>query len=196
MPRKLKPYLVGDITNQASGQKFEILLDRETKTFFADVLGTKIEAPTAEECAKRAHEQAARVTKMTWQKIIIISAGDISCRHTLSLTYDIHEIGRKVEYKDGHGWSYVERHESPKFGREEETQYSYRDFHEERVKGNPYRGIFVLPWSEAVEAALKEIILRIGAVTKQLRELLGQPDVASRLVMSVERLLPAPEENR
>lgn len=54
----------------------------------------------------------------------------------------------------------------------------------------------MLPWSEAVEAALKDIIQRIGAVTKQLRELLGQPDVASRLVMSVERLLPAPKENR
>ena len=72
MARKLKPYKVDQVHNEKTRITVEIMLDRETNTFFAMIGATKIEKDTAKECRDAVWVMLRDYTGLEWSSYIII----------------------------------------------------------------------------------------------------------------------------
>lgn len=178
MPRKLKPYLISEVTDKESGHKIQVMLDRNDKKFFADVLGTHIEDPTAEGCQQRAMAHIKTKTDLVWHKIIEVR----SCGYYtkgVELTYEVHEFAEKVSKQSGQSFNYTKRQLIHHCNKTDPITYSYQDFC--KPQHVPESGIFVFPWSEEMEAALKDTQARIKELREKLKQILGQKDAAEHL---------------
>jgi hypothetical protein len=185
MPRKLKPYPVSEVTDRETGHTFQIMLDREDKTFFANVLGLRIEAGTAKECERLTLEKIKDETKMEWRKILRVRTGG-NYTKGMEMEYSVHEIAKRTSTRE-RCWAYVERTLVPSFHDRPEA-YAYQDFPGD-VKSHPESGEFILPWSEAVEAGLMDIRIRIKETQAKLKQILEREDAAEKLAKSGWSLL-------
>ena len=178
MPRKLKPYLVSHVKDATTGNTFDIMLDREDKVFFAHVLGERIEAATAEDCEKLALEHIKTTTKMEWKKIIQVNTPS---RHSseIQLSFDVHEIAKKVLSDTSVRCNHTKRTLRPTPGPTAADTHYYQDFYAPETR--PEAGIFVFSWSEELEAALKDIQRHIKETRKAIEQALSQKNAAEHL---------------
>jgi len=186
MPRRLKPYKVDSVIDAKTGIKFDICLDRETKTFFADIKGICVEAAQADECKAAAFAKIREMVKYEWKKIVVVdSHRHFTPEDSLQLSFQVYEIA-STSFANKEAW--VER--SVGFSNEEPYITPYHG----PTENNPGHGTYILPWSEEVVTALEMIQERIALVQDQLRQLLGSEDAPRILKSAVDRILPPHEE--
>ena len=187
MPRKLKPYEVGSV--QTKDGYVKMMLNREDKTFFVEVLGERVEAATADECRRKALDAWERLAQLEWKKIIDISIpGGWGEGDTIYFRYKVHEVAQSAN------GVWFERHMDQGFRDEEPKER--RDRYHGGVETDERRGHYVIPWTPALEMACEEIDLRLGKLKDNIKDLLGRADVVEVLEAAVGRLLPAPKDEQ
>lgn len=190
MPRKLKPYKVSEVRHSNSGRVVEIFLDRETKTFYGVVDGVTVGSATEAECKSLIYKKCEEIATYEWKKIIVArtqSSWRMDDGGSVRLKFSVHEIARKPggdARRTTTAW--IERTEWNMGG----TPWILKDYHGETESGAA-SGVYVLPYSEPVENALKDIQQRIQLLRERLCELLGSDDAVARLVSTAGGLLPA-----
>lgn len=75
MGRHLKPLKVEDFIDMKRRIQVDLMLDRNTKQFFAEVQLEKIEAPSIEQLREKVREKVAMWTPLEWRRVIEIEVG-------------------------------------------------------------------------------------------------------------------------
>lgn len=178
MPRKLKAWQVDEVKFR-DNSAVPLMLNRGTNEFYCDVFGICVEAKSAQECRIKACAEWDRRAQIDWKKVIIATL-------------------KEESYTDGRGIRCS--HHTVEIGKSPDGKWIQKD---KGIRGenwvNPYygateteevKGIYVLPWSEATDAALVDIESRIEELKRRLKELLVRPDAPTVLASMVGKLLP------
>lgn len=199
MPRKLKPYKVSDFQFQ-DGSRGEVYLDRDRKDFFADVGKHVARADSEQGCVAQAKMlwDSAIALDIEWKKIIVArlseSRWSTGPRETdrVSLSYSVREVGETPSGK------WMTRTKNNFFGNPRSSSCNHRYDQEEyggATENNERDGVYVLEWSEEVEASLKAIKAAIQELGSHLNKLLNADDAHERLVGYTLSLMPKRDSN-
>lgn len=186
MPRKLKPYKVDHVGNQKTGVNVEIMLDRDSQTFFGMVGTIRIEAESAKACKTAVNKALRDYTGMDWQPYIIIGSfrwdghstvnGYEESRTEISLKFH-RLLGAKAvdgswsskpfeeDAPGGDGYHFKEEHYINRWYRpDEDDDYNYDN---ERV----------IPYTKEAWDTLLRMQTRIEEVGAFLRDLFKRDDI-------------------
>ena len=73
MPRKLKPYKIGEVRSHRYGQHTDLLLDRnmDPPVFYAVVGDTRVQAESAAECRRLIQAEFKQQANLKWKQVIV-----------------------------------------------------------------------------------------------------------------------------
>lgn len=190
MPRRLKPLKVSTVEHYDSGLDVDIFLDRNTKEFFGEVCGVAVYDPSEKGCVSKVQDMCEGHVRFEWKRVVVVdtksSHMDRDARaDVVYVKFSVHEIGPNL------GGTYFERTEDWT-GRGEFDINRYYG----ATKTDAKRGVYVLPHSDALVAAIEGIQQRIIEMNAALGLLLGGPaeKVIAATQSSVLQLAP-PEES-
>lgn len=190
MPRQLKPFTVGEVTDHQSGIVTTIYLDRNTepKVFYGMVAGERVQADSEQAVRQWIVKKCRETAAYEWRRVLVVRTSSDCGRDNGSvyLRFTEHEIAPRQATPSV--WAERKVSDMPFSGRYE-TISDYRG----PTANNPERGEFTLPYDEATKVGLTEIADRIRLLRERLNEILGSAE-APTLLAGVVRLLPAHDE--
>jgi hypothetical protein len=182
------------VNHYESGLDVDIFLDRNIKDFFGEVCGETVRDPTAKGCAAKVSDACEEHVRFEWKRVVVV---DTKSSHmdrdhrpdVIYVKFSVHEIGPNLagtyfERTDGHAWKGQSEFEIGRY-------YG-------ATKNDAKRGVYVLPHSDALVAAIEEIQQRIIAMNAALEILLGGPPekvIAAASSSALQLAAPAQKEN-
>lgn len=206
MGRKLKPYKV-DVVSSPKGDA-NLMLDRNSKLFFGEVGGVRVEATTAEECRRKIYHALLNFDGFDWQQKILLTfrwnrdADEGRSHHSydghMRVGGDIDLAFHRFEVAQSHDGSWLQRRftndkKQPVFGSsrghgEQELRKWYRDpedFGEDDL---------LLDYTDELWEALSEICDRLAELGRRLDALVRSDP--KQLVATMQKLLPGKVETK
>lgn len=194
MPRALKPMKVGEVHHPNLHIRVDVMLDRNSNTFFVEYAGQKISDKTAEGCSHAAYKFIETNATLKFQQIIVVNRLQPFCRDGaafVGMEFDRHEVAH-CDYS-APGWgkgSWVERPWTPKGGTPN-TDFTMLRHYGGATPQEPDKIDFnletnsarqaVMPYSEEAWTALEILEQNIRRATKQLDELMCSKDLEIKL---------------
>lgn len=197
MARKLKPHKIDEYRDHKSGRLIDIMFDRNTHDFFADVSGVEVRDETKKGCVQKVRVESDRQNQFEWKNVIHVRC-DVGDRWNsvksgaVALYFTRHRIAKRLDgrWNEHHCYFHYleEGHEGgihPMFG----GGPSLKDYRG-ATESDPDKGVFVLPYSDEVWEGLCEVQRRIDVLRKQLQQLLGSDQVVPLLANLQQGFLP------
>lgn len=189
MPRQLKPYLIGEVTDARSRVTVQVYLDRnaEPKVFFGEVSGERVQADSESGCRQAILAKLHEVVRYEWRRVIVVhTGGETAWDRGLRVEYRVHEIAERPPGATAYR-PYAERRTAMMPSGPHESVSDYTG----PTESDPAKGTFVLPHSDVTVAALDDLRDRMETLEARLREILGADNAPALLAGMVARLLPA-----
>lgn len=174
MPRKLKPYPVEKFHHRSSGLTIQIVLNRNTKLFEADIKGIVVSASTAGGCKELALRKAGEEIRYNWRRIIVVTTQGIyhNQEARIEISFGEYEVSPVGDAK-GVWYRKIPNSTDP-------DKFSIQVYYGSK-ESDAEAGIFVLPWSEGAMTALREIEAGVVVIRHKIYDLLSGDNPAQKL---------------
>lgn len=184
MSRTLKPYKV-DKVRLPDNTEVVLYLDRNSQKFFVEVVGQKVTADTIDACKHAAVNTWRAGQILDWRKFVVVNLGSSYGRRCeVYFSYEVIELAKSSEGR----WLECHRNGSGEIigthARSGVTPDSV----------SLHTHLVLLAWSESLEQACAALRERVGALSRQLNELVRRSDAEQMLAGWVQKMLPAPKE--